>query len=440
MYDTDTWYTLRQIEVMVHNFPQYNWFDPMTAYPAGKIIDWGPLYPFLAAVLCLITGATTQSAIISTAGFVSPLLAVLMVPVMYGLGRKFGDYKTGIVAAGLISLTSMLYFSFSSYGMIDHHIAEVFFSTLFFLVYLYALAYARQNPVDIKNRRTLPYFCLMSALAGVIYFLGLITSTTVILTLLVIAVYTLVQGLADFSSGKSSDYLCILNLVLLGVASVLLVLFGFKTEGISFSQYSVGIVYIHLALIAETVVICVLADIFRKKRAGFFISIAGLAAGVLLLSQVVPALRSIAQQALNLLFGFSVYTVGVQETLPWSWANAFDALNVGIILVAGGFLVLGYSLWKKQEREQIFFAVWSVLMLLITIQHQRFLYYFTVNIVLSGGNLHHGTPVLGKQRDSPVYFIVFFRERERTALPLYLRKNHPRRQKQGKRKNLILHP
>jgi dolichyl-phosphooligosaccharide-protein glycotransferase len=382
VYDTDTWYNLRQIEVMVHNFPQYNWFDPMTAYPKGKPIDWGPLYPFLAAVLSLLTGATTQSGIIATAGFVSPILAVLMIPVMYGIGKQLGDYKTGLVAAGLISVSSLVYFSYSSYGMIDHHVAEVLFSTLFFLLYLYALAYARENPVDIRNRSTLPYFCLLSALAGVVYFLGLITSTTVILTLLVIAVYTLVQGLADFYFGRSSDYLCTLNLVLLGVATVLLVLFGFKHTGISFSQYSVGIVYIHLAVMAETLVIRILAEIFPKKRAGFFISIIGLGAGALVLSQVVPTLRKISQQALDLLVGFSVFTVGVQETLPWSWANAFDTFNVGIILAAGGFLVLGYSLWKRQERELIFFAVWSALMLLVTLQHQKFVYYFTVNIVL----------------------------------------------------------
>jgi dolichyl-diphosphooligosaccharide--protein glycosyltransferase len=382
VYDTDTWYNLRQIEVMVHNFPQYNWFDPMTAYPAGKTIDWGPLFPFLAAVLCMITGAANRNTIISTAGFMSPLLAVLMIPIIYGLGKKLGDYKTGIVAAGLISISSFLYFSYSSYGMTDHHIAEVFFSTLFFLVYLYALSYVRENPLDIKNRRTLRYFCLLSALAGVIYFLGVITSTTVILTLLVIAVYTLVQGLADFYCTKNSDYLCILNLVLLSVATVLLVLFGFKREGISFSQYSVGIVYIHVVLMAETVVIRVLAEVFRKNRAGFFISIAGLGAGALVLSQVIPSFRVISLQALDLLFGFSVYTVGVQETLPWSWANAFDTLNAGIILAAGGFLVLAYSLRKSQDRELLFFAVWSALMLLITLQHQRFLYYFTVNIVL----------------------------------------------------------
>jgi len=237
-------------------------------------------------------------------------------------------------------------------------------------------------PWILNIRSTLPHFFLISALAGTVYFLGLITSTTVILTLLVIAVYTLLQGLADFYRKRNMDYLCILNIAMLGVATVLLVLFGFKREGISFSQYSVGIVYIHLALIAETMVIRILAELFREKRAGFFISIAGLGTGALVLSQVVPALGSISDQARNLLFGFSVYTVGVQETLPWSWANAFGTLNVGIILAAGGFLVLGYSLWKNQERELLFVAVWSALMLLITIQHQRFLTYFTVNIVL----------------------------------------------------------
>jgi dolichyl-diphosphooligosaccharide--protein glycosyltransferase len=64
IFDTDTWYNLRQIEVMVNHFPQYNWFDPMTAFPNGKAVDWGPLFPALAAVLCLATGATNHTSII----------------------------------------------------------------------------------------------------------------------------------------------------------------------------------------------------------------------------------------------------------------------------------------------------------------------------------------------------------------------------------------
>ena len=88
LYDTDSYYTLRQIEVMVNHFPQYNWFDPMTAFPGGKILDWGPLFPFIAAILCLITGATTRDAIFFMSGWVVPLMAMMMVPVMYYLGKR----------------------------------------------------------------------------------------------------------------------------------------------------------------------------------------------------------------------------------------------------------------------------------------------------------------------------------------------------------------
>ena len=158
--------------------------------------------------------------------------------------------------------------------------------------------------------------------------------------------------------------------------------FGFRQEGISFTQYSVGLVYLHLAIMAETAIICSLAKIFRNSRSGFSISMTGLIPGSIILSLIVPSLQIISQNALSLLFGFSVYTVGVQETLPLSWSSAFDAVNVAVILMAAGFLVVGYRILKRRERELVFFAVWSVLMLIITIQHQRFLYYFTVNIVL----------------------------------------------------------
>jgi oligosaccharyl transferase (archaeosortase A-associated) len=382
VYDTDTWYNLRQIEVMVHNFPQYNWFDPMTAYPAGKQIDWGPALPFIAAIGCIITGAATQAGIITTAGFISPLMAMLMVPVMYYLGLKMGDGKTGIAAAGLISVTSFLYFTFSSYGMVDHHIAEVLFSTIFILVYVSALSLAKEHPPDRNNLNTTAYFCGLSALAGMVFFAALLTSTTTLLILLIIAIYTFIQSVTDFFHGRNPDYLCILNLLMLCLSTALLVLFGFRQEGLSFMNYSAGLVLVHLAVMAETVGMYALSKVLRGRRTPYLAVMAGLILGGLIISQTVPALRQISSQAMNLVFGYSAFSVGVQETLPWSFSGAFDAFNVAIFLAAGGFLVLGYHLVKKQDRELIFFAVWSVVMLLLTIRFQRFQYYFTINITL----------------------------------------------------------
>ena len=83
----DPLYNLRQVEVMLAQFPGYAWFEPMTLYPTGTTIYWGPLFPTIIAIVCLATGATTRPGIISAALLIPPLLAVATVVVMYFTGQ-----------------------------------------------------------------------------------------------------------------------------------------------------------------------------------------------------------------------------------------------------------------------------------------------------------------------------------------------------------------
>jgi asparagine N-glycosylation enzyme membrane subunit Stt3 len=85
---------------------------------------------------------------------------------------------------------------------------------------------------------------------------------------------------------------------------------------------------------------------------------------------------------MGLVFGFSVYSVAVVETLPWTLSRAWENFTLALILMAGGLLVLGYSIIKKRTNQTVFLLIWSVVMLLLTIRFQRFQYYFTVNVVL----------------------------------------------------------
>ncbi|MCK9593492.1 MAG: oligosaccharyl transferase, archaeosortase A system-associated [Methanoregula sp.] len=382
VYDTDSWYTLRQIEVMVRDFPQYTWFDPMTAYPTGKIIDWGPLYPFIAATLCLITGATTRSAIVFTSGWVAPLMAMIMVPLMFQLGKTVGNWKTGIIAAGLISVVSVQYFSFSSYGWVDHHIGEVLFSTLFFLGYISALFYVKAHPLNLKEGKSLIFPMILSTMTGILFFLAILTSTTVILTLVVIAIFTFVQYIIDYFHEHNSSYLPVVNGVLFTVSIIFLFIFGFKSEGLSITRYSIGIPYILLALIAETVVLFILSSLFQGKKITYLISLVVLSAGSFILIQIYPPLQTLSQQATSLFFGSSEYSVSVVETLPWTLSGAWENFNGALVLMAAGLLVVGYYAVKKREIQYIFVLVWSLVMLLVTIRFQRFAYFFTVNVVL----------------------------------------------------------
>jgi len=382
IYDTDSWYTLRQIEVMVRHFPQYNWFDPMTAYPTGKVIDWGPLYPFTAAILCLITGATTRSAIVFTSGWVAPLMAMIMVPVMFQLGKAVGSWKTGIIAAGLISVVSVQYFSFSSYGWVDHHIGEVLFSTLFFLGYISTLLYVKTHPVNLKEVKSLLLPVVLSIMTGILFFLAILMSTTVILTLVVIAIYTLVQYILDYFQKHNSGSLTVVNVLLFVVCIILLFFFGFKSEGLSITRYTIGIPYLFLALIAETVVLFILSLLFQGKKITYLISLVVLAVVSFTFTQIYPPLLTLSQQAMSLFSGSSEYSVSVVETLPWTLSGAWENFNGALVLMAAGLLVVGYYAVKKREIQYTFVLIWSLVMLLVTIRFQRFAYFFTVNVVI----------------------------------------------------------
>ena len=354
LHDTDSYYTLRQIEVMVNHFPQYNWFDPMTAFPWGKTIGWGPLFPFIAAILCILTGATTRDAIFFMSGWVVPIMAMLMVPVMYFLGKQLWNRCAGIAAAGLIAIISLYYFTISSYGWTDHHIAEILFSTVFILIYFSALRYIQKNSIDLKKSATFLIPIIFSLGAGVALFLALLASTTVILVLLVVALYTAVQFILDYHQGNNSDYLFFVNVILFSATAVLLLLFGIKQPGTSITGYSIGVVYVQGALIAETVVLAVVGKMRAGKKWLYTVCLAVLAAGGYIFITVNPLLSAVSNQALELVFDSSAYSVGIVETQPWTLPKAWDNFNFALFLMMGGWLFLGYALIKKRESTTVF--------------------------------------------------------------------------------------
>ncbi len=232
----DPWYNLRQVEQMVANYPGYAWFDAMTYFPYGETIYWGPLFISIISTLSILTGAATRPEIMVVASWVPPLMAAAMVPIMYGLGAKLADWKTGLLSAGLIAVVSGQYVYRSLFGFVDHHIAEVLFSTLFALAYIVALIAVRRPGFDIRKFETLKGPGLLAVLAGIAYLLGLYTMPTMVLFALIVALFTLVQFVWDYYRGRTSEYLAFLNLVVFGVAILGMFVVGIQHAGFSLSQ------------------------------------------------------------------------------------------------------------------------------------------------------------------------------------------------------------
>ena len=381
---TDAWYNLRQVEAMAANYPHYAWFDPMTAYPTGKEVAWGPLFPFITATFCIIAGAATRPEIVYVAAWVPPLLAAAVVPLVYLIGKTIGDRTTGLVAAGLIPIVSASFFARSIFGFVDHHVAETLFSTLFCLAYIGALAYAARHPVSFREYKTILPVALLALGAGGAYLLGLLVMPTIILFALIAGVFTLVQAARNHLDGTGSEGLLVTNAVTFAVPAVFLPLSGFMVDAPALSLYSVAHVYAYLLLIGATALLYGISTALHGKRREYLAALAALGAAGIAFLGLTPVGKTMSA-GLWAFFGQDMATTAIREMAPWDPALAWQSFNVGLLLIPLGLAILALRTRRENRPELLFTIIWSVVVLIATIQHLRFEYYLAVNLALLTG-------------------------------------------------------
>ncbi len=383
----DPIYNLRQVELMLANFPTYAWWEPMTQFPYGTDLYWGPLTTYVAAVLCLLTGATTRPEIIYASLAVPPLMAAVMVPVVYLIGQRVSDWKGGLVAAGLVAIISGQYFYRSLFGYFDHHMTEALVGAVFCLVYIWAIRHAFDKGVSLSDPASLKWPALLAVAAGVAYFIGLVAMPTMILFAMIVALYTLAQVLYNVYRGHSSDGLLVINAITFAVALVLLLLFGLKNTGIDLSAYTIGHVIAYLGVIAGTALLWGLARYLQGRPWYYYpAALAGLGVVIAgLLFVALPDFYNVLIGSFGAFFGQYDVTNTVQEARGWSFASAWSTFQLGLVLMFAGFGVLAYRFWREHRADHLFVGIWSAVILLSTVQHIRYEYYLAVNIALLAG-------------------------------------------------------
>ncbi len=382
----DAWYNLRLVEVALANNFGFIFFEPMTLYPTGQEIVWGPLFTYIASFFALIAGAATRVDIITAVSWAPAVLGSLMVPVMFFLGKRIDDWKTGVIAALFIAVIGGQFLSRSLYGHFDHHIAETLFSCLFCLCYVLALYALSDIKIDFKEFSTLKLPLLYGVICGIAYFLGLLTMTTMVVFGMFAAVFTLIQFILNQYSGKSTEYLLSLNVVTFVIAALGLLLYGIRNLNFGFTDYSLGLFLVHILLVIGTIILYLISHLvtkFEKPWYYYLLTLALLlAAGSLLLAVVLPDLFSSLLGNLAGFFTNNATAATVQEMSSWSFASAVSAYNWGILLAAGGFVCLLWNIWKRQTPAALFVLIWSLFMFFATCAHVRWEYYFAANVAL----------------------------------------------------------
>ena len=184
---------------------------------------------------------------------------------MYFVGKTCGDWKTGLLASGFTAVVSGQFFYRSLFGYMDHHIAEVLFSTVFCLLYMTTIFSEKDIKIDLKNIISYKKTLLLSFLTGIAYLLGLFVMPTMILFAMIVGIFTIIQFVIDVARGKTSEYLLVINTVIFSIAIIGLLAYGLKDPGVNLIFYSIGHVYAYLALIGGTGFLYGVSRFVREK-------------------------------------------------------------------------------------------------------------------------------------------------------------------------------
>lgn len=387
----DPMYNLRQLEAVLHNSGKFPWYDPMTLMPTGMLPHWGPLFIYILAAACVITGASTLPSIITTSLFIPPLMGALLIPVTYILVKKAFDWKTGLISALFIATIGGQFFARAMYGYLDHHIAEVLFGAIYCLAYVHAIISTRDIKIKFNDFSTLKTPIVCGLMSGIAYFAGFLAMPTMILFAFITLIYVVSMFLIGIKYTINKEALLITTVITFIIPIIGFFAMGYPiVDWIQVSHYSTGQIVAWLGVIGVTVVAYLISkytDIFTRK-VNEFISPILILGGILFVSGLLFQKyayeifrQSIVEDALEFFMQSSVIST-VQEARAWSGIDAWNAFNFFLLLMIVGLAVLAHEIFTKKRGEHIFIYIWTIVMLLSTIQHIRYEYYMAINIAI----------------------------------------------------------
>lgn len=176
-------YHMRLVENMLlgGSFPFRIYFDAFTNFPHGTYIHFTPLYDWIIASVIWIgsLGKPTLETINQIAPFVPAVMGSLVVFLVYFLTKALFKNKATALLAAFLSATSHAYLYRSVLGNTDHHVAEIFFSTMAMMFLIFALKNRKEKNIqsfnlkkETKTEKSFWFFAVLTGFSLGLYFLA----------------------------------------------------------------------------------------------------------------------------------------------------------------------------------------------------------------------------------------------------------------------------
>ncbi len=409
----DPWYHMMLAKSTVLNL-QRPWFDPLTFFPEGTAIHFGPFNSWAIAVLSYIAGLGSPSMhTIDVVGAIFPaVLGALLVFPVYFIGRELGGRTAGFLSAVMIAVLPGQLLSRSVIGFTDHHVAEVLLSTAAMLFFILAvregagrLTFSSLRGGDLGTVKRPLLYALSAGL-----FLGLYIDAWAAGHLFVgiILAFATIQSIVDHLRGRNVEYLGIVGAISLLVALLLVLPFVDARNGFGPVHYSLiqptiillGLFFLlFLSFVSNQLVL-------RKMERRFYpLAVFGSMAIVfVILAVAVPTFTATLMSGLNIFQPTTGGASTISEASTILERYGIQRNFPGLVPILSPFwltllalpLMLQRCLRGDDRRADMMIIVWTLMMLSLTLAQNRFAYYYAVNVAFLSGYL--GSFILEKTR------------------------------------------
>jgi dolichyl-diphosphooligosaccharide--protein glycosyltransferase len=396
--ESDAWYHMMLAKSTAMHLER-TFYDPLTNFPNGTSIHFGPFVSWGIAILAYIAalGYPSMHTVDVVGAFWPAIMGTLLVLPAFFIGKELGGKACGFITALLTVVLPGQLISRTTLGFTDHHSSEILLSTLAMLFFILALVNGRYlsfNTILKGDLKSLKYPLLYTVLAGIAMGLYIDAWALGIMFegILLIAIVT--QSIVDHIRGRETEYLGIIPAIALFIAMLMVLPFANRSNGFGLVQYSLFQPTILLLGVIFSLAIAVLSKMLKQKGLSKYYfpgAILGIIIlGFLFLNIAAPQFVDPLVSALfSYLFPRTGGAATVAELSPIYANNGIQANFPGIVgllspffLAIVGLALLAYRYIKKQSPADLLVVVWSLFILIITLASNRSAYYFAVNVAI----------------------------------------------------------
>ena len=394
----DSYYFMRIVDNLIHNFPHHMEVNPYFLYPNNVLPVQVNFFVWLLAVPAWIAGlgSPSQHTIDVISVYMPAVMGALTVVPVYFIGKTLFNRWAGVFAAGLIAILPGEFLGRSILGFTDNHVAESLFTAVAMMFLVMAVKTASQRELTLAHLKKMDWSVLRRPLifalaAGFTLGIYIYTWAGALLFVLVAFAFFVLQFIVDHLKGKSTDYLCIVGAVFFLIGLVM---------AASISSSLLYLASLAIALLAMPALALLSRAMARGKmpRALYAVAIVVVAAASVglvyvanrpLFSSMVESFRLFRPSGTELTtvemqpLISSIYGPALSDRLAIAWGN----FNVSFFLSIISLFILFFLLFKEGKPEKSLLLVWSVVIILATLGQRRFGYYLAVNVALLTGYL-----------------------------------------------------